>query len=91
MAFFIGDLDGNGSHDELAEKIASAGKQWTADYWRWEDMQACTFDGYPKLPFLADRSLPPTDFFRLLLEVSRSLRRVSIVLAHNPLHYSTHE
>lgn len=43
MAFFKGDLDGNGNHDHLAEKIASEGRNWAEQNWRWEDMQACAF------------------------------------------------
>ncbi|KAM0791241.1 hypothetical protein ACM66B_005720 [Microbotryomycetes sp. NB124-2] len=39
MAFFKGDLQGRGSHDRLAKEIAYSGRQWAADYWRWEDMQ----------------------------------------------------
>lgn len=41
MAFFRGDLDGKGAHDDLAKEIAMAGKQWTAEHWRWQDMQVC--------------------------------------------------
>ncbi|SCV67516.1 BQ2448_5127 [Microbotryum intermedium] len=40
MAFFKGDINGNGAHDQLAETIAAQSKEWTAAYWRWEDMQA---------------------------------------------------
>lgn len=41
MAFFRGDLDGRGAHDDLAKEIAAAGKKWTAEHWRWQDMQVC--------------------------------------------------
>lgn len=41
MAFFKGDLEGQGGHDHLAEQIATQGKEWTKQFWRWEDMQAC--------------------------------------------------
>ena len=41
LAFFQGSpYDGSGSHDDLAEKIATAGAAWARDFWRWEDMQA---------------------------------------------------
>ncbi|GAA5851432.1 hypothetical protein JCM3766R1_004574 [Sporobolomyces carnicolor] len=41
LAFFQGSpYDGSGSHDDLAEKIATAGAEWARDFWRWEDMQA---------------------------------------------------
>ncbi|GAA5838300.1 hypothetical protein JCM11251_003457 [Rhodosporidiobolus azoricus] len=44
MAFFKGSpYDGSGGHDELAEKIATAGKLWTESHWRWQDMQAYMF------------------------------------------------
>ncbi|GAA5909757.1 hypothetical protein JCM6882_002666 [Rhodosporidiobolus microsporus] len=44
MAFFKGSpYDGSGGHDDIAEKIATAGKEWTGDFWRWEDMQAYFF------------------------------------------------
>jgi len=41
MAFFVGTPDGRNAHDALAERIASAGKQWAKDVWRREDMAAC--------------------------------------------------
>ena len=41
FAFFRGDLKGRGAHDEMAERIASEGKKWAEEFWRWEDMQAC--------------------------------------------------
>ncbi|GAA5941976.1 uncharacterized protein JCM15063_004260 [Sporobolomyces koalae] len=41
LAFFQGSpLDGSGAHEDLAEKIATAGSGWARDFWRWEDMQA---------------------------------------------------
>ncbi|KDE02449.1 hypothetical protein MVLG_06999 [Microbotryum lychnidis-dioicae p1A1 Lamole] len=40
MAFFKGDIDGNGAYDQLAETMAAQSKEWAAAYWRWEDMQA---------------------------------------------------
>ncbi|GAA5991508.1 hypothetical protein JCM11641_001189 [Rhodosporidiobolus odoratus] len=44
MAFFKGSpFDGAGSHEDLAERIAMAGKKWTETHWRWEDMQAYLF------------------------------------------------
>lgn len=48
MAFFKGDLNGRGSHDALAEEIATQGKKWTEEYWRWEDMQACKIGSLAK-------------------------------------------
>ena len=43
MAFFSGDMDRKGGHDDLAKKIALDGKAWAGQYWRYVDMQACTF------------------------------------------------
>ncbi|GAA5989676.1 hypothetical protein JCM5350_001660 [Sporobolomyces pararoseus] len=41
LAFFQGSpYDGSGAHEDLAEKIATAGSEWARDFWRWEDMQA---------------------------------------------------
>lgn len=41
LGFFQGSpYDGVGAHEELAEKIATAGSEWARDFWRWEDMQA---------------------------------------------------
>lgn len=40
MAFFRGDLQGQGAHDELANIIAQNGKQWVDEMWHWSDMQA---------------------------------------------------
>ncbi|GAA6063769.1 hypothetical protein JCM10212_006265 [Sporobolomyces blumeae] len=41
MTFFRGSpYDGSGSHDDLAEKIATAGAEWAKSMWRWQDMQA---------------------------------------------------
>jgi len=49
LAFFRGSLSLDGSaegHDRLAEKIASAGKAWSATFWRKEDMTAYMFRVY---------------------------------------------
>jgi hypothetical protein len=43
MAFFNGDMEGNGAHDDLAKQIAMNGKQWAKEHWRWEDMEAYFF------------------------------------------------
>lgn len=41
LAFFAGDLDGASAYDDLAEQIASAGRDWAQRHWRVADMQAC--------------------------------------------------
>ncbi|EGG10345.1 family 90 glycosyltransferase [Melampsora larici-populina 98AG31] len=43
MAFFTGDLNGEGAQDEEGRKIGEAGKTWTERFWRKEDMQAYMF------------------------------------------------
>ncbi|KZV84062.1 hypothetical protein EXIGLDRAFT_727684 [Exidia glandulosa HHB12029] len=40
MAFFRGTPDGKGAHDDLAEKIATAGREWAERYWRQDDVIA---------------------------------------------------
>ncbi|KAG8865280.1 Glycosyltransferase Family 90 domain containing protein [Tulasnella sp. 330] len=40
LYFFHGTHDGTAAHDGLAEKIATAGKEWSLKYWRKEDMVA---------------------------------------------------
>lgn len=47
-AYFIGAPDGTGSHDTVAQRIASQGKAWTNEHWREVDM--CV----PLHPFDAD-------------------------------------
>ncbi|KAK4700780.1 hypothetical protein P7C70_g5464, partial [Phenoliferia sp. Uapishka_3] len=45
LAFYTGDLSPErvGNHDELAEEIAVAGKEWAAKFWRPEDTKAYIF------------------------------------------------
>ncbi|KIO30210.1 glycosyltransferase family 90 protein [Tulasnella calospora MUT 4182] len=43
FTFFHGDVDGNNSHDDIAERIARQGKEWSLTFWRKEDMVAYTF------------------------------------------------
>ncbi|KAG8885901.1 Glycosyltransferase Family 90 domain containing protein [Tulasnella sp. 331] len=43
LYFFHGTHDGTAAHDGLAEKIATAGKEWSLKYWRKEDMVAYMF------------------------------------------------
>lgn len=49
LAFFDGGLDEekrSGNHDELAEEIALAGRDWAERHWREVDMRACEFFCY---------------------------------------------
>ncbi|EIN06948.1 hypothetical protein PUNSTDRAFT_104368 [Punctularia strigosozonata HHB-11173 SS5] len=43
MAFFRGGVNGDAGHDELARKIADAGKVWSQTMWRREDVTAYMF------------------------------------------------
>ncbi|KAJ8507642.1 hypothetical protein ONZ45_g10011 [Pleurotus djamor] len=43
FVFFRGGLYGEGAHDDLAKKIAYAGREWSKAYWRKEDMTAYFF------------------------------------------------
>jgi hypothetical protein len=43
LTFFRGDLYGEGAHEELAAKIAHAGRKWSKEFWRQEDMTAYMF------------------------------------------------
>ncbi|KAG7089382.1 hypothetical protein E1B28_011072 [Marasmius oreades] len=40
LVFFRGDPNGNGSHDELAKKIALQGREWSKTFWKREDLVA---------------------------------------------------
>jgi len=43
LLFFRGDANGDGSHEYLARKIASAGRQWSKQLWRKEDLVSYFF------------------------------------------------
>lgn len=43
LTFFRGDLNGEGGHEELAAKIALAGRNWSKTHWRKQDMTAYMF------------------------------------------------
>ncbi|KAG6825268.1 hypothetical protein H0H92_004252 [Tricholoma furcatifolium] len=43
LTFFRGDANGEGGHDDLAKKIATAGREWSLNFWRKEDMTAYMF------------------------------------------------
>jgi hypothetical protein len=43
LLFFRGDPSGNDNHDDLARKIATAGREWSLKYWRKEDLTAYMF------------------------------------------------
>lgn len=43
LIFFRGDPNGDGAHDDLARKIAYAGRDWSLRFWRKEDLTAYMF------------------------------------------------
>jgi len=43
LLFFRGDGNGEGSHENLARKIALAGREWSRAIWRVEDVAAYLF------------------------------------------------
>ncbi|KAG2151174.1 glycosyl transferase family 90-domain-containing protein [Suillus bovinus] len=43
FTFFRGGPQGEGAHEDLAKKIAGAGREWSKQYWRQEDLTAYTF------------------------------------------------
>ncbi|KAF9450825.1 glycosyltransferase family 90 protein [Macrolepiota fuliginosa MF-IS2] len=43
LIFFRGDGNGEGSHEELGMKIATAGREWSLNFWRKEDLNAYFF------------------------------------------------
>jgi len=43
LTFFRGDMEGEGAHDDLARKIAMAGRNWSKTFWRKEDLTAYMF------------------------------------------------
>ncbi|KAG2068520.1 hypothetical protein BDR04DRAFT_1208647, partial [Suillus decipiens] len=43
LTFFRGGPQGEGAHEDLAKKIAAAGREWSQTYWRKEDLTAYMF------------------------------------------------
>ncbi|KAH7919709.1 glycosyltransferase family 90 protein [Leucogyrophana mollusca] len=43
LTFFRGGPSGEGAHEDLARKIADAGRNWSKTFWRHEDMTAYMF------------------------------------------------
>ncbi|GAA6060113.1 hypothetical protein JCM10212_003521 [Sporobolomyces blumeae] len=43
MAFFRGGINGEGAHDDLGKEIATAGKEWVKECYRWADLEAYQF------------------------------------------------
>jgi hypothetical protein len=43
LVFFRGDPSGLRAHEDMAERIATAGRDWSVRYWRMEDLTAYMF------------------------------------------------
>ncbi|KAF9561686.1 hypothetical protein CPC08DRAFT_742417 [Agrocybe pediades] len=43
LLFFRGDANGDGAHEEMAKKIAAAGREWSKTFWRKEDLISYLF------------------------------------------------
>jgi hypothetical protein len=43
LLFFRGDANGDGAHEDMARKIAVAGREWSMTFWRKEDLTAYFF------------------------------------------------
>jgi hypothetical protein len=43
LLFFRGDANGEGAHEDMARKIAVAGREWSMTFWRKEDLTAYFF------------------------------------------------
>jgi Glycosyl transferase family 90 len=43
LLFFRGDANGDGAHEYLARRIASAGREWSKQFWREEDLVSYFF------------------------------------------------
>ena len=72
LLFFRGDANGDGAHEDLARKIAVAGREWSKTFWRKEDLAAYFFRYFffPTL-LLIFFSMNTDDVDRLILEYAR--------------------
>ncbi|OJA20997.1 hypothetical protein AZE42_09122 [Rhizopogon vesiculosus] len=43
LIFFRGGVSGEGAHEDMAQKIATAGREWSKKFWRREDLTAYMF------------------------------------------------
>lgn len=80
LMFFRGGLDGKDGHDDLAKKIAYAGKLWTQTYWRKEDMTAYLFRFVEALH--AIRNFALTADSRLYLEYGRVMSEDRLTMSY---------
>ena len=69
LLFFRGDANGDGAHEDLARKIAVAGREWSKTFWRKEDLAAYFFRYF--FPLICFFLVLNTDVDRLILEYAR--------------------
>ena len=82
LVFFRGDPTGTNAHDDMARKIAYAGRAWSKKFWRKEDLTAYMFRSVlSSFSFLFSSSHKKT---RLFLEYARvmSTERLSMFYNH---------
>jgi hypothetical protein len=54
LVFFRGDPTGTNAHDDMARKIAYAGRAWSKKFWRKEDLTAYMFRSVSPSLFLTE-------------------------------------
>ena len=69
ILFFRGDGNGDNAHEDMARKIAMAGREWSKEYWRREDLIAYFFRFVSSLLSRVQLALTPHP--RLMLEYAR--------------------
>jgi hypothetical protein len=71
LLFFRGDGNGEGGHDNLARKIAMAGREWSRTFWRKEDLIAYLFRFVQYFWFFGEKIVDFSYTSRLTLEYAR--------------------
>ena len=70
--FFRGDPSGVGAHDDLARKMGAAGRKWSQDFWRKEDLVAYMMRCLvPFISFFGSSNINLGCLCRLFMEYSR--------------------
>ena len=88
LLFFRGDGNGDNAHEDMARKIAMAGRKWSKKFWRREDLVAYFFRFVSTLLSRVHLALSPDP--RLMLEYARvmSLDRGAMSYEESP-HYES--
>jgi len=84
LIFFRGDGNGDNAHEGMARKIAMAGRKWSKEFWRREDLVAYFFRFIS--PLLSWVQLALSSHPRLMLEYARvmSLDRGAMSYEESP-------